>query len=352
MSLRRRAPSRELTPRHKEVLEAVVRTFVETAAPTGSVLLGRRYDFGVSPATIRNTMADLESMGYLSHPHTSAGRVPTDLAYRYFVDEVVRAPIVDKEKREIEAVLASGSPSVHQVIRNATHALGVIVKELGIGNVPLLEEATLERIDLLRVSSERLLMAVALTGGMVRTVVVDLPGSAPAETLFSIEAVLNERLAGRTFAEIKKTFGKRLQDSLDDPRGRRILNFIVERKDDLFNDMLGDSGQVVLGNTSPLAAKPEFSSHQRLNALIRLTESTELLERILGQRASRSGINITIGGSEHHEDLAGLTLVTSRYRIGKLSGVIGVMGPTRMPYEKVIALVEHTSKLIDRMLDA
>ncbi len=339
-----------LSERERKILEAVVRSYVETAEPAGSRALARRYDLGVSPATIRNTMADLEEEGYLSHPHTSAGRVPTDLAYRFFVDRLVQPEALTPEDRlRIEEEILAGAGTLERMLRNAARALGLLVNELGVGSVPPLDDARLHKIDLIPVSSRRVLMVVTIHSGMVRSVYVDLPGEAPGKGLDGIERVLNERLAGLTFAEIRSSFGDRLRDAVEDPVGQDILNIFLESSEELFAAGAPRPEEVVLGRTSAIATQPEFASNERLRELIELTERKELLARVLGDRAVTDGPCVTIGG-EHGPELAGFTLVTSGYRLGSLRGVLGVIGPTRMPYEKVIAIVDYTSVLVTRML--
>ena len=351
MALKRRTGDVPLSRRERNVLEAVVRTYVETAEPAGSRTLSRRYDFGVSAATIRNTMADLENDGYLTHPHTSAGRVPTDMAYRFFVDRVVKPEsLTPAEAKLIEREVSEGDSTLERILRSATRALGILVNELGVGSVPQLDNAQLEKIDLIRVSSSKVLMVVTVRSGMVRTVYVDLPGDVPVDVLTGLQRVLNERLAGLTFVEIRRSFGERLRDAVEDPAARDILNIFVESSDEFFGTGPGAQDQVVLGQTSAIAAQPEFATSARLKDLITLTEQKELLAKVLGKRVSGGGPYVTIGG-EHAPELAGFTLVTSGYRLGGLRGVVGVIGPTRMPYEKVIAIVDYTSSLVTRMLE-
>ena len=346
----RRTENVALSQRERLVLEAVIRTYVDTAEPAGSRTVARRYDLGVSAATIRNTMADLEDEGYLTHPHASAGRVPTDQGYRFFVDRVVQPePLTEIEKTRIERELAAGKPTVEQILHNAARALGLLVNELGVGSVPQLNDARLEKIDLIQVSSSKVLMVATVRGGMVRTVYVDIPGEAPPNVLDALQEVLNERLAGLTFAEVQQSFGARLRDALADSAAQDVLNIFIESSDDFFGPGSESANQVVLGRTSALASQPEFSTSERLKDLIALTERKELLARVLGNRAVKGGPFVTIGG-EHAPELAGFTLVTSGYRLGRLRGIVGVMGPTRMPYEKVMAIVDYTSSLVTRML--
>lgn len=351
MELLQQTADASLSERERHVLEAVIRTHVETAEPAGSRTLARRYAFGVSAATIRNTMADLEAKGYLTHPHPSAGRVPTDLAYRFFVDRIMQPDMLTpSEQAQIDDELRAGDSTVERVVRNATRALGVLVSGLGIGSVPPLDDARLQKIDLVSVSAQKVLMVATVLSGMARTVYVDLPGAAPESMLSELARVLNERLAGLSFKEIRRSFGQRLRDAVEDRAMQDTLNIFIQSSDDVFGSAAGDPGDVMLGRTSPIAAQPEFASNERLRDLIELTERKEMLAAILGDRATTSGPCVTIG-AEHGPELAGFTLVTSGYRMGRLHGMVGVIGPTRMSYEKVVAIVDYTSSLVTRMLE-
>ena len=341
-----------LSERERDVLAAVVRAYVDTAVPAGSRALAQRFKLGVSPATIRNTMADLEAKGYLDHPHTSAGRVPTDSAYRFFVDQIVQpASLSAQERQSIERMVWSEVSGVERILEGAARALGVLVSELGVAVVPRLENAVLESLDLIRVSENKVLMVATVRSGIVRTLYVDVPGEIPEGTLHTLRTLLNERLAGLSFSEIHRTMASRLRDSTDDPAATEVLNIFLESGDEVFGAPVAASGDtVVLGQASILASQPEFSSGEQLKGLLELTEQRELLADVLGKRAGTGGLKVTIGGEHRSDELAGFTLVTSEYEVGGLKGVIGVMGPTRMPYEKVISIVNHTSSLVTRML--
>src|SRR5438093_820633 len=243
-----------LNDRERQVLEAVIETYVETAEPAGSRTISKKFGHTLSAATIRNTMSDLEEKGYLYHPHTSAGRIPTDLAYRVYVNSLMRLSQVSaSDSHQIREELAERN-AVDQILERAAQVLGVLTKELGVAVGPTLDEAVLERLELLQAGSDRLLLVLTLKSRVVRTIFVEVP---------SRRDVLREALAHR-----------------------------------------------------------------------------------LGQ-----GLTITIGSEHHDATLAPFTLVTASYRLGPLAGVIGVMGPTRMPYDKIVALVDHTSRLVGELLE-
>ena len=349
-------PPEELSRRERRVLEAVIRSYVETAEPAGSRTLSRHFGLGVSPATIRNTMSDLEEKGFLFHPHTSAGRVPTDKAYRAYVDSLLsRPPLspIDTVRLTEELAVANGSSAIESILRRAAQTLGLLTQELGVAVGPRLDRAVLKRLELVRVSSQRLLMVLTLEGGVVRTVFVEVPGEIADSALGSVTAVLNERLAGLTIGQIRTSLSARLRDAGADASASGLLNIFVQEGDQLFDAALpaSDGQQVVLGTTSVLAEQPEFSAADRLRRLLALTETPEALGAAIRRRVQAPGISITIGAEHDDPRLEEFTLVTAEYQVGALAGVIGVIGPTRMPYDKVISLVGHTSRLLSDLLD-
>lgn len=343
----------DLTDRERRVLEAVVRTYVDTAEPAGSRTVSRRFELGVSAATVRNTMSDLEEKGYLFHPHTSAGRVPTDQAYRFFVDRLMAPAEVSMVQQETitRELQAAGSSAVERLVRQATRALGLISHELGVAVAPRLEEAILEKVELIQVSVSKVLLVATIRGGVVRTVYVDLPIEVPQDTLVTLTLVLNERLAGQSLAEIRRTLPDRLRDVRADEAGAdELMNIFVQSGAELFDLRRLDDTRIHLGNASVLATQPEFESGERLKSLIELTERRDVLAEALGSREHSGQLQITIGAENQSEALTGFTLVTAEYSVGGLQGVIGVIGPTRMPYEKVVAIVDYTSTLVTRIL--
>ena len=341
-------PSPELSERERRVLEAVIQSYVETAEPAGSRTIARRFGLGVSPATIRNTMSDLEEKGFLFHPHTSAGRVPTDLAYRVYVDSIIRLPRVAREERDVlkERIGAKGS-TIEAILQRAAQSLGVVTQELGIALGPRFDQAVLQRIELVRLSTERILMVLALEGGAMRTIFVEVKGEIADGALHEVAFVLNERLAGLPLREVRTSLGTRLRDATTAPGASELLNVFVEEGEQLFDV----APQMQLGQASMLAEQPEFSSGDSMRRLIELTDTRQDLAELLRRRSATAGVSITIGNEHDDPRLERFTVVTAEYRAGGLSGVIGVIGPTRMPYDKVISLVRHTSQLVSDLLD-
>ena len=344
-----------LSEREHQILEAVIRTYVETAEPTGSRTVARRFRLGISPATVRNTMSDLEDKGYLYHPHTSAGRVPTDRAYRLYVDTLMGRQALSEAERVTlrhELVQEGEGAAIERLLRRAAQVLGLLTQELGIAVAPRLDEATLERLDLISVSEQRVLLVMSLRAAGVRTVYVDVPAAIPPTALPPVAAILNERLAGHTLREIRATLPERLRDTVaaDDPGAGLLMNVFLQSAEEMFAPVTRPQDELLLGSAAVLAEQPEFSTGERLKSLITLTERRDLLTSAVAARGMGEGLKVTIGVEHQDPVLSGFTLVTSEYRLGELKGVIGVIGPTRMPYERVIAMVETTSALVSELL--
>jgi heat-inducible transcriptional repressor len=348
--------SEELSRRERRVLEAVIRSYVETAEPAGSRTLSRRFGLGVSPATIRNTMSDLEEKGYLFHPHTSAGRIPTNKAYRLYVDSLLSLPPLqplDSGRLAEEITAGNGSSPIETILRRAAQTLGVLTQELGVALGPQLDRSVLRRLELARVSGERLLMILTLDAGVMRTVFVEVPGEIADNALAEVTTVLNERLGGLTLGQLRMSLPARLRDMRADPSASELLNIFVQEGEQLFEAALPatETHQIVLGAASVLAEQPEFSAADRLRRLLALTETPQALGDAIRKRTQAPGISITIGAEHDDPRLEDFTVVTAEYHVGSLAGVIGVIGPTRMPYDKVISLVSHTSRLLSDLLD-
>jgi heat-inducible transcriptional repressor len=343
----------ELSDRERRVLEAVIQSYVETAEPAGSEALLRRYRLGVSPATIRNTMGDLERKGFLYHPHTSAGRVPTDKAYRVYVDRLTSVrPLGSSTQALLEEELRSTGGTIETILRRAAQTLGVLTQELGVAIGPALEKTVVERLDLVRVASDKLVLVMTLRGGLVRTVFVEMRGEIAESAVHEVAVVLNSRLSGLTLAEIKATLSERLRDTVRTQQASEVLNIFLEEGEQLLESAISHGEhEVMLSQASALADQPEFASGDGMRKLIALTDTRQRLAALLRERTVRPGITVTIGSENADPMLGELTVVTAEYRSGGFSGVIGVIGPTRMPYAKVVSVVTHTSRLVTAMLE-
>ena len=338
--------SEPLTERELSILLAVIKNYISAVTPVGSRVLARSSGLGLSAATIRNTMSDLEEKGFLYQPHTSAGRVPTDKAYRLYVDSMIRLQETPPPVVRIMQ-LVQEDPVLDKMLQRAAEALSVITKELGVGIAPVVGDGVLEHVDLIRISSERVMLVLTIQHGLVKTIFVELDSRVDGAQLDWLASRLNERLCGLTLSEIRRSAGVRLKQAVqkaDDP-----LNIFVQSAETLFELDESYAG-LVLGETSSLANQPEFKHEKNLRSLIKLTDRKDHLLEIMQHRAGAEGLRITIGSENEISELSNFTLITDTYRIGKMRGIIGVIGPTRMSYSRVISVVQYTSRLLSDIL--
>ena len=257
-------------------------------------------------------------------------------------------PLSNAARNTLHSELKGSRNIVDEILRRAAQVLGILTQELGVAVAPALDEMVLERLELVQVTSERLLLVFNLRSGVVRTIFVEVPTRLSAESVLEIARVLNERLSGLTLLQIRTTLPERLRDTGAPAGGGELLNIFIAEREEIF-DLSDEQNAVVLGSAQMLAEQPEFASNHRMRDLLRLTERRDLLREALASRR-QTGLSVTIGG-ESDTRLSDFTLVTASYQVGELKGVIGVMGPTRMPYDKIIGLVEHTSRLVEGLLE-
>src|SRR5439155_16673840 len=247
----------DLSERESRVLETIIQLYVETAEPAGSQAVARACGLGISPASLRNTMGDLEARGYLYHAHTSGGRIPTDRAYRLYVNRLMRpAPPSERDRERLESELASTSTAIEEILRRAAQVLGVLTQELGVAVTPTLDAVVLERLELVRVSSERILVVFSLHSGLVRTIFIEVPASVAEDSVDQVTRILNERLAGLSLAEIRSSLSERLRDAGGSEGGAALLNVFLAQGEELF-DFEEPGSWVVLGSAQMLADQPE-----------------------------------------------------------------------------------------------
>ena len=329
------------------VLRAIVADYVSTHEPVGSKMIVDRHNLGVSSATVRNDMAALEEDGLIAQPHTSAGRVPTDKGYRMFVDELMeRAGIAASDKALLRAEFDRLLGGQDEVLRESSKLLGRLSNLLGVVLAPNLGTGVLERIEAVPLSSHRVMFVLSLRGGPVRTIVLELE-TATRASLDPIVALLNERLGGLSMEEIRRTYAARLHDA-DDHTG--VVRLVLDRSAQVFADPSG--ARVSSHGTQHLLAQPEFQEPADLRDLVRMLEDERFMVQLLEARADDAPVGralVTIG-REHAGHVDGpaerYAVVTARYRVGEAVGTIGVVGPTRMDYARVVGLVEHVAALL------
>ncbi|MBI4553127.1 MAG: heat-inducible transcription repressor HrcA [Candidatus Latescibacteria bacterium] len=332
--------------REKDILRCLVDSHVSTASPVGSQWIARRSVLGISPATIRNTMGELEEAGYISRPHASAGRIPTDKGYRYYVDTLIRpVPLSPTEKGRLRREVQGEWSSVQEVLDHTAHVLGIVCRELGVTLAPRLYAGLFQRLELIPVGDRKVLLVLMITSGLVRTIVAELDSDIPPPVLAETCRVLNERLSGCSLQEVKRHLDERLRDA---PRAHpKVVQLFIRSTDHLFD--FRENEQVHLGGTTQIVTQPEFVDHEKLSRLLEFLDQKQVLVQWLQSREHPDGVMVTIGHEHPRDEIHACSAVTSSYRIGGVVGIIGVIGPTRMPYARLMSIVGYTSQLLSTM---
>ncbi|HHL73478.1 MAG TPA: heat-inducible transcription repressor HrcA [Bacteroidetes bacterium] len=337
----------ELTKREKVVLSSVVEEFVASATPVGSSKIVNHFSSGISSATIRNVMLGLEGRGYLAQPHISAGRMPTDKGYRVYVDSMMPRPeLPETTRRKIRGALSRASSDVEYILESASSMLAQISNQLGVVLAPRFYQGVFEKIDLVPITENRILVVLSICSGLVRSITVELNKSLSRAELDRTARFINERLHGLTLKEIKQTIDKRLRGS---PEGdSEFIEGMIRSSESMFSFAI--PSDVHLGGAANIMEQPEFEDKSRLARILNLIDDKEILVHILDDEEKpdrKSGdLRIVIGAENKDELAAYCSLITATYTIGGVTGTVGVIGPTRMHYAKMVALVRYTAEAL------
>jgi heat-inducible transcriptional repressor len=333
-----------LDDRKLEVLRTIVEDYVSTNEPVGSKALVDRHSLDVSPATIRNDMAVLEEQGYITQPHTSAGRVPTDKGYRLFVDRLSGVkPLSGAERRAIETFLA-GAYDLDDVVTRTVRLLAQLTRQVAVVQYPSLPRSAVRHVELVPLAGRRLLLVLITGAGRVEQRSVDLPDVMAEEEVAHLRAVLNASLDGRWIADVPGIVS-RLSETLppaDRPNAAAVFSVILETL------VENHDGKVVFGGAANLAAADlSIGLREVLEAL----EEQVVLIRLLSEVAEPASVTVRIGAENPVEGLRGTSLVTTGYGgQGQALARLGVLGPTRMDYPGAMAAVRAVARYVSQIL--
>lgn len=345
-----RVMEQELSDRQREILRLVVCNFIATASPVASRYLSRHHELSLSAATIRNELADLEEMGYVTHPHTSAGRIPTDKGYRFFIDWLMNPErLSEREIGDIRITL-EGAAEPDSIFHIAAKLVGSISHQLSVVSSPHLQTSVLDHIDLIPLSSNRLFVLLAIRAGIVRTITMEVTTEISSEKLSIVARMLTERLSGLTLQTIRDTFVERVKDFQDEQTG--LISLFMKTKDRIFDDSK-EREKLHIGGTQSLIEQPEYGNPENVRKIIQLINDEVALVNALekgGGDARQEGVSITIGHEHGEEALKNYSIIVATYKVGEGIGSIGVIGPTRMNYAKVIPLVHHIAAEVSASL--
>lgn len=337
-----------LDDRKLKILQAIIHSYITSAEPVGSRAISKKYDLGVSSATIRNEMADLEELGFLMQPYTSAGRVPSDKAYRLYVDKLLRKrENIINEKKAIKKLLLEEIGEVQKILQNSAKILSSITNYTSLAIAPQIRESKLKNFQLVSVDETRVLVVLVTESGLVKNALLRMNNNYTQDELNKISNFLNSKLRGHFIGNL----GREIEDSLmkEMHQFKSIISDLVPLVDETLDkhktDILFSDG------VTNIFDFPEYSDIDKAKNFISFMQNkSSVLDMMLN--SGFQDIEIKIGNENCYEEIKDCSLITATYRFnGKTIGKIGVIGPTRMDYSKVISVVKSLSLVLSEIIN-
>jgi heat-inducible transcriptional repressor len=336
--------------RNRLVLSAVIAEYIKTGMPVGSRAISKRYGMSVSPATIRNVMADLEDLGYLHQPHTSAGRVPTDLGLRVYVDSILTIQqLTQMERERIRRAYRGGFGRVESLLRETSRVLSSFSGQAGVVLTPRISTLAFKRIDFVRLRPRTTLAILVSQAGILHNTLVQTDDDISQDELDKYGRYLNGMLKDLTVAEVKERLLAEMKEAkiLFDT----LLSKILELSQSADHKDVTD-GDLYIDGRMNLLAHPEFADVEQMRRIFSAFEEKSKIIELLDKSTAAGRVHIIIGSESELQGMEGMSIIASPYTSGEETlGTIGVIGPTRMDYSRIIPLVDYTAKLLSKMLE-
>ena len=334
----------ELDERKKKLLEIVIEEYTATAEPVGSLKLAK--DLGLSSATIRNEMAALEKLGLLEQPHTSAGRIPTTEGYRWYVDQIItERTLLPKEKASIDKMLSDDVIKFENLIKEATSVLSRLTNYASIAVSPEIDDCTVEEIKLVKIGTNKLMIILLADNGLVKETVITNENQIPDENVSIFNNYLNYKLRGMNFRDIYDNITPYIENELNNINDN-IVPLIVE-----LNSLLTNNTEVIVDGASNMLALPELKKSDTLKKFLNVIETKDALKELV-KNGYDGNINVYIGQETSFDDLKDFTIITYKQKINeKEVGTIGIIGPKRMDYKKVIPTIKYIGDMLQQKME-
>jgi heat-inducible transcriptional repressor len=342
-------PRESLNDRSKRILRELVTQYCMTGEPVGSRTLSKKANIGLSPATIRNVLSDLEEAGYITQPHTSAGRIPTDKGYRFYVNHLVRNQTLNiVQKDMIEKAMSHETGNFGDLLSITTELMARISHNVALAMAPNLERMTVENMDFVAIGPHRILAILVTKGGVVSNKVIDMDDSINQDELVQISNFIRTEFCGQTLPSIRKKIIAMMK------KEQTQYDLMLKRAMILSQKTLegaAEREQLFVLGASQLVNYPEFMDASRTRDLLEALEQKSKILHILNECIEGEGIHIVIGSENRDPELKNLSLVSSSYKFeNQPIGIVGILGPTRMEYGKIIPLVDHIAKVVSAIL--
>ena len=337
----------DLSPRHRLILKVLIDDFVAMNRPIGSKTLSEKYELGISPATVRNVFRDLEEAGLINSKHHSGGRVPTEMGYRIYVDNlVVLYELTLKEKQRIQEEYLKNQLRLEQILMATCRVLSLISSSAGVVIAPKKDFDSLKHIELIHVSGDEVLMIIVTRSGMVINRNLFLDGNIGQESLYQISKYLNSNLKGQELEDIYKLI-EDLKTRKEGPEDFVRIADIIQKG---FIIESGSDGDVYVDGLQNLVNNLRGDEAEKLEGILNLLGDKKALKEIFSKYENTDGV-FTYIGERDSDIMSGMSIVATNYKLGeKRIGSMGILGPQRMNYNKALPLVEFTSKLVSEMI--
>lgn len=337
----------DLTSREREVLQYVIQNFIITASPIASKTLVDRHRLKVSSATIRNAMNNLESKGYLDHPHTSAGRIPTEMGYRYYVSALMKMPrLTVAEKKMLDAWQETFKGGVDEAVQSAARLLGRLSNLLAVVIAPRYATGIFRKIELVSLSSNRLMVIITIESGIAKTFNIEVESEIDSKDLNRVAGILNERLSGFTLHEIIDKIDEMLAD-YESGDNTGLIRVFIDSAELIFEDP--QYRRFHFGGVEYIALQPEFSDLKNFKSIIEFVENEDMIIHLFDENSDKKNVQVRIGRENKIQQIEQCSVVSANYVIGNIKGTIGLVGPTRMNYPRMINLVDQLANRFKNM---
>lgn len=336
-----------LNERKIKILQAIINDYIETAEPVGSRTIAKKYNLGISSATIRNEMADLEEMGYIIQPHLSAGRIPSDKGYRLYVDELMTYKQLDDSKiKVLEEVIENSINKIDYLMEQTAKALAELTNYTAISSKPKTNKTKIKRIQLMPLDSNSIILVCVTDTNVIKNHIINVTKTLEQEDLIKISNLLNENLYGLTIEEITSPLIEKIEEQMGNHS--QILNPILDGVTDAIQR--AEETEINLSGAKNILEYPEFNDISKAKVLFQMLEEKNILDSIINSR-SIDKIEITIGDENDITEIKECSIVKTTYTISnKQIGTIGILGPKRMDYSEVVSMLAYISKNIDDVL--
>ena len=339
----------ELDERKKKILYAVIKTYLETGEPVGSRTISKYTDLNISPATIRNEMADLEELGYLMQPHTSAGRIPSDKGYRFYVDQLLEDK--SREVDEMKEILIDKAEKMEKLLQQVAKSLAVNTNYATMISAPQVHRNKLKFIQLSKMDDGRILAVIVVEGNLIRSRILDVEGELDDDTLLKLNILLNTNLNGLSIEEINIGMVARMKEQAG------IHSLLVSDVIDAVADAIkvDEDLEIYTSGANNIFKYPELADNERASEIITAFEEKKQLSEIVQETLAKrddenSGIQIYIGDESPVKNMKDCSVVTATYELEEgLQGTIGIIGPKRMDYDKVVGTLKSLTHQLDKI---